>query len=552
MSFIIENFEFLLEQQNEIKQLKKVILNLAFKGSLTTSNEGENASELLKEVEESRKKLINSKAIKATNKLHLKAKENPPYSLPEKWKWVRFWDVIYCYRGHNPPKSEFIYKPKEGYVRFIQITDFKTENSAVYVPETKKLKRVNKGEIVIAAYRHIGKLSRKMEGAFNVALCKIINIEPFNRDYLELLIGTDLVKGELLKASERGHIPSMHSGHLLSLWVPIPPLAEQKRIVKKVNSLFQKIDSLAAQAQAAQSIRKKLRTALLQRLDTAATATEVQTTWQQVAGQFETVFDSVEGIQALRKSILQLAVKGKLVPQNASEEPAAVLLERIREEKERLIREKVIKKGKALPPIESGEVLFDVPEGWVWCRLQEVIDVRDGTHDSPKPYSGSDSYPLVTSKDFKKGIIDMEGARRISKEDYEKVIKRSYVEEHDILFSTIGGNIGNQVMVIGETNFAIKNVALFKYYNLEYISPYYLKIFTEHIAYTLQNSAIGGAQPFVSLTYLRTILFPLPPLSEQKRIIEKVNQLMTWCDRLEALLEERAGVKQRLLDRVMG
>jgi type I restriction enzyme S subunit len=183
--------------------------------------------------------------------------------LPKSWKWVRFNEVVWCFRGHNPPKSDFVEEPRPGYVRFVQITDFKTDTKAVYVPESPNLKRVHKGEIIMAAYRHIGKLSRNMEGAFNVALCKVLEIQPMDRDFIEVLIGTDLVKGELLRASERGHIPSMHSDHLLSLFVPVPPIREQHRIVAKVDQLMALCDDLEAKLQKSQKRNDRLMEAVV-------------------------------------------------------------------------------------------------------------------------------------------------------------------------------------------------------------------------------------------------------------------------------------------------
>lgn len=253
--------EFFIEKDN-VKQLRNTILQLAVQGKLTEKwrrchpelvEGSHHASELLKRIQIEKQALIAQKKIKTKHKLHQKAKKEPTFSVPGSWETKRFWDVIWCFRGHNPPKSEFIDEPRDGYVRFVQITDFKTDTRAVYVPDSHKLKRVKKGEILMAAYRHIGKLSRKMEGAFNVALCKVNCIEPYNIDFLEMLIGTSLVKGELLAESERGHIPSMHSDHLLSLWIPIPPLEEQKAIVKEVNSLMALCDSLEEHIQNSQT-----------------------------------------------------------------------------------------------------------------------------------------------------------------------------------------------------------------------------------------------------------------------------------------------------------
>lgn len=253
------HFDTLFTTESSIDQLKQTLLQLAVMGKLVPQDPNDGpASELLKILREEKKQLVNRKQAKDSGKLHQKAPSVPPYDLPSKWNWVRFRELIHCYRGHNPPKSEFASEPRPGYVRFIQITDFKTDANAVYVPDSSRNKMIYKGEIIMAAYRHVGKLSRAMEGAFNVALCKVMEFAPLNRDYIELLIGTDLVKGELLRASERGHIPSMHSDHLLSLLVPLPPLAEQHRIVQKVDELMALCDQLKVRLIQAQTLQQKL------------------------------------------------------------------------------------------------------------------------------------------------------------------------------------------------------------------------------------------------------------------------------------------------------
>jgi type I restriction enzyme S subunit len=253
---IVNNFQYLYDNLENLNNFRDAILELAIRGKLVEQDPNDKpASEVIRKTLAEKKKQIESKVAKDSGKMHQKAPKKPHFEIPSSWEWVRFRDVIWCFRGHNPPKSDFIYKPKKGYVRFVQITDFKTNDRAVYVPNTNKLKMVYKNEIIMAAYRHIGKLSRNMEGAFNVALCKVLEFPPMNRDYVEMLIGTDVVKGELLRASERGHIPSMHSDHLLSLLVPIPPVEEQKRIVAKVVRFMILCDQLEA------NIREKNRIA---------------------------------------------------------------------------------------------------------------------------------------------------------------------------------------------------------------------------------------------------------------------------------------------------
>jgi|688.fasta_scaffold28125_2 type I restriction enzyme S subunit len=164
--------------------------------------------------------------------------------LPEGWDVKRFGEITLLNRGQNPPKSDFIYKPQEGYIRFYQIRDGKNDDYEVYVPDTPQLHRVEPDEILMVAYRHIGKVFRGAKGAFNVALCKITNKDRsvIDDDYLFYIIPTDFVRGELMKQAERSLIPSMSVKHLAEIKIPVPPLDEQKRIVAILDEAFEGID----------------------------------------------------------------------------------------------------------------------------------------------------------------------------------------------------------------------------------------------------------------------------------------------------------------------
>ena len=241
--------------------------------------------------------------------------------------------------------------------------------------------------------------------------------------------------------------------------------------------------------------------------------------------------------QQLRNSILQQAIQGRLVPQDPNDEPASVLLERIRKEKEQLVKEgKLKKKDLATTPIADDEKPFDIPSGWEWARLGDCMDVRDGTHDTPK-YTPS-GIPLVTSKNLKNGRIDLSEVKFISKEDSDSINLRSNVDNEDILFAMIG-SIGNPVLVKKEYEFSIKNMALFKKVGRFLFMPYIW-----HMLFFLQNDmrayASGAVQSFVSLSYLRNYPIPLPPLAEQRRIVAKIEELMP--------LVEKYGKAQTELD----
>jgi len=239
--------------------------------------------------------------------------------------------------------------------------------------------------------------------------------------------------------------------------------------------------------------------------------------------------------QDLKNSILQLAIQGKLVKQREKEGTAKELLERIEAEKKQLIKEGKIKKEKPLSKIREDEVPFDVPESWEWVRLSEIIDVRDGTHDTPKYVI--EGVPLVTSKNLKNGEIDFENVKLISVEDSEKINGRSGVDDGDILFAMIG-SIGNPVLVKKYRDFSIKNMALFKPINSSLFSMEYLLNFLQLEQEFMKKKASGGVQSFVSLSFLRSYLVPIPPLAEQKRIVAKIEELMTYVDKYDKAYSE--------------
>ena len=275
----------------------------------------------------------------------------------------------------------------------------------------------------------------------------------------------------------------------------------------------------------------------------------------------------------LKNSILQWAIQGKLVPQNPKDEPASKLLERIAESRNesslslpkgtakgtkskdpgrkksaqssRIYRENGVwyeQVGTATPKDISDEIPFEIPKNWTWCRLKDYLDVRDGTHDSPKYYSSG--IPFVTSKNLVNGQIDFSNVKYISQEDHEAFSARSKVDDNDILFAMIG-SIGNPVLVKKTCDFSIKNVALFKPYNEE-TDMHYMLLYFQHIQTGLKKIAAGGVQSFISLNVFRNWLFPLPPLAEQKRIVAKLEQVLPLAEEYGTAQEQLNTLNKEL------
>ena len=274
--------------------------------------------------------------------------------------------------------------------------------------------------------------------------------------------------------------------------------------------------------------------------------------------------------KALRQKILDLAIRGKLVPQDPNDEPASVLLERIRAEKQQMVKDgklkakdikndTVIFKGDdnlhyeqfsdgTVKCIED-EIPFELPDSWAWCRLNSVVDVRDGTHDTPAYVKNG--IPLITSKNLIEGGIDYSNVKYISEEDALIINERSGVNVGDILFAMIG-TIGNPSMVTEDILISIKNVALFKFSFSNNLNNYYIMNYLDYAQENMKKSSSGGLQPFVSLNYLRTYLIPIPPVEEQARIVSVVNTAIEKIRSIDLLNDElmtsAESVKSKILD----
>lgn len=288
------------------------------------------------------------------------------------------------------------------------------------------------------------------------------------------------------------HTNKINLDTLRGMPIPIPPLEEQHRIVAKIEEILPYIDQY----------------------DKAYTKLEI----------FNKKFP-----EDMKKSILQMAMQGKLVEQRPEEGTADGLYEQIVAEKAQLIKDGKIKKEKPLPEIAEDEIPYEIPSSWRWVRFSEVMDVRDGTHDSPKYIETG--IPLVTSKNISGGGLYFSNVKYISREDADKINERSNVDTGDILFAMIG-SIGNPVIVNKDREFCVKNVALFKNYDKSKMCIEYVYWFLYREQYIMKKVASGGVQSFISLKVFRNYLFPLPPFEEQKRIVAKIEELLPYCDQL--------------------
>lgn len=484
----------------DIQGLKDKILQLAIQGKLVEQDKNdEPASVLLEKIKEERDRLVKEKKIRKRKNLETIEDDEKPFDILDSWEWVRLGDITRICLGltHRPEYVE------EG-IPFLSVKDISSGSISFSNCRFIEIEKYNslpegskpqKGDVLFGRVGTLGVPSIvDVDFPFGIFVSLgflrpyIINMNIYLKMFMESKLFFDQIYANVFGSAQI----NLNTGWLSSFIVPIPPLEEQKRIVEKVDQLFALIDELDSS--------KK---------------------------------DFLEVINLTRNQVLQEAIQGRLVAQNPEDEPASVLLEKIKEERDILVKEKKIRKQKPLPEITEEEKAFDIPENWEWVRFQEVLDVRDGTHDTPKYIDTG--IPLITSKNLINGEINFDNIKCISIEDHKKISERSNVENEDILFAMIG-SIGNPVIVNGNIEFSIKNVALFKYYKKGLIIPKYLYYYLFFSQKEMKKQSSGGVQSFVSLTFLRNYIFPFPPLAEQKRIVEKIDQLFALIDGLEKQL----------------
>ena len=549
---LLAHYEMVTDAPDAIPRLRRFILDLAVRGKLVEQDPvDEPASELLKRIETVKAGLVKAKAIRKPKLLA--GFEKYPYDLPPSWRWTRMRQVT-SDRGQAVPDAPFTY---------IDVTAIDKENGFVADPKvlqaneapSRARKIVRQGDVIYSCVRPYLLNVAIVESDFDPAPIASTAFAILNGHglvlppYLWIVLRSPFMV-ECVEVDMRGQAyPAINDSDFSVLPFPLPPLAEQHRIVAKVDELMALCDRLAAARARREATRDRLAAASLARLNAPDPDPAVFQSHSKFAlDNLAPLTTRPDEIKQLRQTILNLAVRGKLVEQDTADEPASELLYTLEQKRKQLVADNKLRKSKSLAPPTSEDTEFELPPGWAISLLGTVFDVRDGTHDTPKYVD--DGYPLITSKNLSSGSLSFEDVKFIGEADQNKISERSLVERDDILLAMIG-SIGNPVIVDTDRIFSIKNVALFKYVDRLKSSPEYLRYFLINASNHMKNLAAGGLQPFVSLGFLRSYPIPLPPLAEQRRIVTKVDELMTLCDRLEAALDTADTTRQRLFEAML-
>ena len=518
------------------QQLKNSILQMAVQGKLVPQDPNdEPASVLLERIRKEKEQLIKDGKIKkeknpsyifrgADNLPYEKVGKNDPvciadevpFDIPDTWEWVRFCNVVNYSMGKTPPRKEDVYW-KNPVHSWVSIADMVADGHIIKTKEAVndyaanvsfKGKKSLAGTLLMSFKLTVGKVSILDIDAFHNEA--IISIYPFVDDdkimtsYLFTVLPLMSQLGET-KTAIKGN--TLNSESLDNLWIPLPPLNEQDRICKKIKEFNPVLSNYSEIEQEVEHLNKYFP-------------------------------------EQLKKSILQEAVQGKLVPQDPNDEPASVLLERIRAEKQALIKAGKIKKDKnesvifrrdnshyeKLDGIErciDDEIPFEIPDNWCWVRLGELFQHNTGKALNSSNTSGR-KLTYITTSNLYWDRFELEKLKEMLFTDTE--IEKCTVMKGDLLVCE-GGDIGRAAIWKYDYPIRIQN-------HIHRLRPYTnISIrFYYYIFYLYKNIGLIGGKGIgiqgLSSNALHQLLFPLPPLQEQNKIVAAIENIIPYCERL--------------------
>jgi len=558
MELIERHFDIALKSPDGIKKLRELILSLAMQGKLVAQDANDQpASELLKEIEAEKKKLIKAGKMKPQEPLPPIKSEEITFEVPTGWEWVRLGEI-------GSTNIGLTYSPKD--IADIGIPVLRSNNVQKGKIDLNNLVRVNKkvddkvhvqqGDILICARNGskalVGKAAQIKELPERMAFGAFMAIFRSRcNDFIEEFLNSPIFRKALDDVSTTT-INQITQSNLKNSIVPLPPIAEQKRIVAKIDQLMTLCDKLEAERDARNKKRVTLHTAAMDRLLSAPDEAAFSASWEFITRNFCDLYSVSENVAELKKAILQLSVMGKLVPQDANDQPASELLKEIEAEKKRLIKEGKIKKQEPLPPIKPEEIPYEVPEGWEWVRIQDVGFILGGKR-IPKGYDYSKTptpYRYLTVTNMKNGTIVDNNVKFID-EATRNIIKQ-YVIYKENIYITIAGTIG----VVGsipdkyDGMNLTENASRLVFFGMDkkYLINSIHSFSVQSQFATLTNKM---AQPKLSLRSILGTYISIPPLAEQKRIVAKVDQLMELCNSLEQQLQDSTRTQTAILDAVL-
>ena len=489
------------------QDLKNSILQLAIQGKLVEQREEEGtAKELVKKIKNEKKQLIKEGKIKKEKPFDEIDEDEKPFDVPDNWEWIRFGDLGSYRKGPFGsaltkaifvPKSENtvkVYEQKNAIQKDVNLGEYYIARE--YFESKMKGFELSPGDIIVSCAGTIGETyvmpDEFEQGIINQALMQMKLMQSVDVEYF--LMYFDFILKKTARKSSKGsaikNIPPF--AELKNYVVPLPPLEEQKRIVAKIEELMPYVDKYDVAYSEVEELNKKFP-------------------------------------EDMQKSILQYAIQGKLVEQREEDGTAEDLYKQIQEGKKKLIKEGKIKKTKALPEITEDEIPFDIPENWKWVKLEQLATITGGYAFKSTNYT-EQGVRVIRISDFnERGFVD----NKIVRHPYDDSLEMFLLEKNNILLCMTGGTVGKSLFVkeIDEPMITNQRVATIKICHgllPEYINYIILSSIIQNIIRISKNSTNDN----ISMDTIKRFPIPLPPLEEQKRIVEKIEEMLPYTKQL--------------------
>jgi type I restriction enzyme, S subunit len=542
-----------------IKKLRELILELAVRGKLVPQDvQDEPASALLKRIREEKARLILEGKIKKDKPMAAITDDEKSFELAHGWEWIRLNDLLRKIgAGSTPLGGKQVYL--DDGIPFLRSQNVWDEglrlNDVAFISPETHLKM--SGTHVCA-----GDLLFNITGA-SIGRCAIVHerfvtgnvsqhvtiVRPiFNKilQFLHLVLISRHVQQTVMDVQVGVSREGLSIGKLGQFIIPIPPLSEQHRIAAKVDELMVLCDQIEFQHTNAAEAHEKLVSHLLGTLIQSQSTEDFSSNWQRIAAHFDTLFTTEASIDALKQALLQLAVMGKLVPQDPNDEPASELLKRIQAEKAKLIAEGKIKKDKLLPPITEEEKPFNLAQGWEWTRFDVIANTRLGKMLDKAKNKGINR-PYLRNINVQWFAFEIDDLKEMRFEEHE-------LDEYKLIAGDLiiceGGEPGRCAIWKGQIDEMFIQKALHRARPWTGVLPDFLQFCFRVGASNdyLSKFFTGVTIKHFSGEKLSGYPVPLPPTAEQHRIVAKVDELMALCGQMKTRINDASKLQQKLAD----
>ncbi len=556
-----------------IKKLRELILELAVRGKLVPQDPNdEPACELLKRISANQDKSIRPKKKKEKEPQIENESLTKSISLPSGWAFAYIPQIVsgdkYAIKrgpfGSSIQKSHFVLSGYKVYEQQHAIKDdFSIGDYYVTKEKFEELRAfsIKPNDIIISCSGTVGKVavapSWMEPGIINQALLKLtLNENALTNAYFKILFPAFYMRTETLsnlKGTAQKNMVSVDE--LKNEPFPLPPLAEQHRIVAKVDELMALCDQLEAQHNNADYAHEQLVSHLLSTLTRSQDATDFNANWQRIATHFDTLFTTESSIDFLKQTLLQLAVTGKLVPQDPNDEPAIELLKRIKAEKAKLVAGEIMK-DKLLPEIGANEIPIDLPDGWQLARLNNLTKlITKGSSPKWQGVNYSDNPQdilFVTSENVGSYTLLLDSPKYVEQK-FNEIEPRSILAKGDFLMNIVGASIGRTAIYNLDTLANINQaVCLIRVLTSNLNDQFLLHFFnSETCLKYMFDKQVDNARPNLSMGNIAKFVIPLPPLAEQNRIVAKLEQLISICNQLQNKVQANRHIQIKIADALM-